>query len=609
MYQKFEDIGGSAHSAERLQSLRAALKRLSLTGFMLPRSDEFQNEFVAADAEQLLWLTGFSGSWGEAVILEDRAGLVIDGRYELQASKQIDVGAYDLININRSSLSKWLGEHLKAGDRLGYDPRLHTVSQVERLGKIVAAAKAELVAVEPNPLAELWTDRPASKLEPISLQPLEFAGVSANDKILDIQNKLVRSGSDAVVIGPLDSIAWLFNIRGRDLPHTPFVIAYAMIPAAGKARLFIDGRKLTSHIRHALSEVAIIAEPSERSAYLSELGKQKAVVQLDSSSVSQWYLTQLKHAGATIRKERDPCTLPKARKNDAEVSGARAAHLRDGVAVSRFLAWFEKAALPDALDEISVARRLEEFRRESNLMRDISFDTIAAAGPNGAIVHYRPTFASNRKIEAGSLFLIDSGAQYNDGTTDLTRTLAVGTPTGEMRRHYTLVLKGHIALATARFPEKTRGSHIDAFARRPLWEAGLDFDHGTGHGVGSFLSVHEGPQSISRRDSAALEAGMIVSNEPGFYREGEYGIRIENLLLVTPLEDIPGGERPMMGFETLTLAPYDRALIDKALLRNDEIAWIDAYHQRVFGELGEQVDDETRTWLGKATAALRRPDL
>ena len=604
MYQVFEDIGGPAHSAERLKSLRAVLNRLSLTGFILPRSDEFQNECVAPDTEQLLWLTGFSGSWGEAVILEERAGLVIDGRYELQARKQVDIAAYDLININKTSRSEWLLEHLKAGDRLGYDPRLHTVSQVALLKKTVAKAGAELVPVETNPLTELWAKRPAAKMEPISLHPIEFAGVEAQEKIANIQKTLSKAGHDAVVIGLLDSIAWLFNIRGTDLPHTPFVIAYAVVPAEGKARLFVDGRKVTSQVHDALSAFAEIAEPSALSSYLIELGRQKAVVRLDDESVSQWYWNQLTDAGATIRKECDPCTLPKARKNDAEIAGARAAHVRDGVAVSRFLAWFEKTVPDQTLDEVTAAQKLEEFRRESNMLRDISFDTIAAAGPNGAIVHYRPTVSSNRKAEDGSLFLIDSGGQYNDGTTDLTRTLAIGAPTDAMRRHYTLVLKGHIALATARFPEKTRGTHIDAFARRALWGAGMDFDHGTGHGVGSFLAVHEGPQSISRRESAPLEPGMIVSNEPGFYREGEYGIRIENLLLVTPPEDIPDGERPMMGFETLTLAPYDRMLIDLALLREDEIAWINAYHARVLGELSGQVDDETREWLKAATAAL-----
>jgi Xaa-Pro aminopeptidase len=604
MYQDFKDIGGSAHSAERLELLRAILKRLSLTGFLLPRSDEFQNEFVAPDAEQLLWLTGFSGSWGEAVILEDRAGLVIDGRYELQARKQIDTGAYDLININKTSLAEWLSENLKADGRLGYDPRLHTVSQVEALQRTLAKIGAELVPLETNPITELWTIRPVPQMDPVSLHPIEFAGVAAQQKIADIQHKLTKNGRDAVVIGPLDSIAWLFNIRGNDLPHTPFIIAYAIVPAKGKARLFIDGRKVTPELREALAEFAEIAEPSALPGYLAELGRQKAVVQLDPASVSQWYWNQLTNAGAAIRKEGDPCTLAKACKNAAEIAGARAAHLRDGAAMSRFLSWFAKAVPEEAPDEIAVARKLEDFRRESNLLRDLSFDTIAAAGPNGAIVHYRPTVSSNRRIEPGTLFLIDSGGQYSDGTTDLTRTLAIGAPTAAMRRHYTLVLKGHIALATARFPEKTRGTHIDAFARRALWEAGLDFDHGTGHGVGSFLSVHEGPQSISRRDSAPIEPGMIVSNEPGFYREGEYGIRIENLLLVTPLEEIPGGDRPMMGFETLTLAPYDRSLIDVSLLRADEIAWIDAYHQRVFSELSGLVDEKTREWLKSAAAPL-----
>ena len=609
MFQNFDDIGGSAHSSERLHLLRGELDRLGLTGFILPRADEFQNEFVALDAEQLLWLTGFSGSWGEAVILQERAALVIDGRYTLQAANQVDCTAYELININTSSIGEWLGTHLKAGDQLGYDPRLHTVSEVDSLEKITGKCGAELVPVDPNPLTCIWTDRPVQKPEPVELHPVKFAGVEASEKIAAIQTKLTEAGRDAVVIGPLDSIAWLFNIRGRDLPHTPFVIAHAVIPAYGKARLFVDPGKLTPDVREALCGFTEIVEPSELKAYIRELGRQKARVQLDTANVSRWYWNQLTDAGAIVEKGRDPCMHSKARKNPAEIDGTRAAHLRDGVAISRFLAWFDKTVPNSQLDEIGVAQKLEEFRRESNMLRDISFDTIAAAGPHGAIVHYRPIRSSNLKIEPDTLFLIDSGGQYQDGTTDITRTLAVGEPTSDMRRHYTLVLKGHIALATTRFPEKTRGTHLDASARLPLWRAGLDYDHGTGHGVGSFLSVHEGPPSISRRTSVPLEEGMILSNEPGYYLEGEYGIRIENLLLVTPLEDIPGGDRKMMGFETLTLAPYDRKLIDVALLREDEIIWIDAYYQRVFEALGDQVDEETRRWLEQATRPLDRIQL
>ncbi len=605
MFQNFDDIGGSAHSAERLATLRSELASLSLSGFIIPRSDEFQNEFVAPDAEQLRWLTGFSGSWGTAVVLEDRAALVIDGRYTLQAAAQVDISAYDIVNINDTSLADWLKGHLKSGSRLGYDPRLHTVSQIDSLKKTTDGIGADLVPVEPNPLARLWTDRPVQEIQPLELHPVEYAGVGADEKIAGIQTQLAEAGRDAAVIGPLDSIAWLFNIRGRDLPHTPFVIAHAIVPASGKAQLFVDGRKITAEAREGLSEIAEIAEPAELAARLQALGAQKARVQLDPATVSRWCWNLLTEAGARIEKAADPCILPKARKNGAEIAGSRAAHLRDGAAMARFMAWFDAAAPSGSLDEIAAARKLEEFRRESNLLRDISFDTIAGAGPNGAIVHYRPSHATNRRIEPQNLFLIDSGGQYRDGTTDITRTLAVGTPTDEMRRHYTLVLRGHIAIATARFPRNTRGSHLDAFARRPLWEAGLDFDHGVGHGVGSFLGVHEGPQSISRRESVALEPGMILSNEPGYYREGRYGIRIENLVLVTEPEDVPGGDRPMMGFETLTLAPFDRRLIDVSLLRDDEVEWIDAYHGRVLDALENLLDEDTARWLKDAASPLK----
>jgi Xaa-Pro aminopeptidase len=376
------------------------------------------------------------------------------------------------------------------------------------------------------------------------------------------------------------------------------------VPAEGKAQLFLDRRKLSPELHDTLSQVAEIAEPADLSEQLTALGERKARVQLDPAHASQWYWNQLTAAGAVIVKDTDPCLLPKARKNEAEIAGSRAAHLRDGAAICRFLAWLDANAPAGGLDEIAVAAKLEEFRREGNALRDISFDTIAGAGPNGAIVHYRPTRATNRRIEPNSLLLVDSGGQYQDGTTDITRTVAIGEPSDDMRRHFTLVLKGHIAIATLRFPKGTRGSHLDAMARRPLWDAGLDYDHGTGHGVGSFLSVHEGPQSLARRESAELEPGMILSNEPGYYRTGHYGIRIENLMLVTQPADIPGGDRPMMRFETLTVAPIDRRLIDPAFLTQDEIDWIDGYHREVIAKLGGALDGEAREWLERATAPL-----
>ena len=603
MFQSFDDIGGPANGAERLRLLRAELARLELTGFLLPRADQYQNEYVPPDAEQLLWLTGFSGSWGIAAVLTDKAALFVDGRYTLQAQSQVDGAAYEIVKVSDKPLSEWLKANLQPGDRLGYDPRLHTVGEVKGLLKCVERAGAALVPVEPNPMASLWTDRPAQPPRAIELQPIAFAGVEAVAKVAAIQETLVRDKQDAVVIAALDSIAWLFNIRGSDLPHTPFVLSHAIIPAEGKARLFIDGRKLRMEIPAALAQVADIAEPSALPDALHELGRRGAKVRIDPAGVSQWFANHLAEAGALLTEEQDPCVLPKARKNAAEIAGSRAAHRRDGAAICRFFAWLDTAAPGGRLTEIDVVEKLEEFRRAAPELREISFDTIAGAGPNGAIVHYRPSRSTNRRVEPGSLLLIDSGGQYADGTTDITRTVAIGAPTAEMRRHFTLVLKGHIAIATARFPKGTRGNHLDALARLALWREGLDYDHGTGHGVGSFLSVHEGPQSLSKRDTAELEPGMILSNEPGYYRTGEYGVRIENLILVTEPEAMRGGERPMMGFETLTLAPIDRRLIDSALLTPEERAWIDEYHARVSRELGPALDEETRAWFGDATAA------
>ncbi|NJM33529.1 MAG: aminopeptidase P family protein [Rhodomicrobium sp.] len=604
MFQTFDEIGGPAHGAERLRLLRAELGRIGLTGFVLPRADEFQNEYVAPDAEQLLWLTGFSGSWGTAAILAEKAVLFVDGRYTLQAASQIDSAAYEIVNVADQSITAWLKSNLKAGDRLGYDPRLHTVAQAEELERCADAAGAQLVPVETNPLKTLWTGRPSAPPHPVELQPLAFAGVAARDKITAIQDGLVSAKRDAVIVAALDSIAWLFNIRGRDLPHTPFVQSYAIVPSKGRAQLFIDGRKLPEPIRAELAQDADIGEPAGLATALQELGRLKAKVQIDPANVSQWYVNRLTESGAVIVKDRDPCVVPKARKNAAEIAGCRAAHLRDGVAMCRFLAWLDAHAPGGQVDEVGAAIKLEEFRRAAPELREISFDTIAGAGPNGAIVHYRPSRATNRKLEPGSLFLIDSGGQYQDGTTDITRTIAIGTPTPEMRRHYTLVLKGHIAIATLRFPKGTRGTHLDAMARRPLWEAGLDYDHGTGHGVGSFLSVHEGPQSLSKRESAELEPGMVLSNEPGYYRAGHYGIRLENLILVMAPEDVPGGDRPMMGFETLTLAPFDRRLIDAAMLTEAELRWIDGCHLEVFDRLCALLNDEDSNWLKAATAPL-----
>jgi Xaa-Pro aminopeptidase len=604
MLQDFDDFGGPDHGGERLQLLRAELERRAIDGFIVPRTDEYQNEYVPANAEHLLWLTGFSGSWGTAIVLSDKAALFVDGRYVLQAATQVDPEAFTIINVADTAPDEWLAEHLRPSNKFGYFPHLHTIDDVKHLTKAIDKANATLVPVENNPVTAIWTDRPAPPMQPLELYPLSLAGRETAEKIAEIQETLLKDRQDAAIITALDSIAWLFNIRGSDLPHTPFVLSRAIVPAKGQAWLFIDGRKVTLEAHEQLSKVAEVYEPHLLADVLAKLGRQRAKVRLDPARCPQWFAHQLTEAGAEIVEERDPCILPKARKNATEIAGAHAAHHRDGLAMCRFLAWFDAYVGSGELDEITVAQHLEAFRREASELCDISFDTISGAGPHGAIVHYRVTRATNINIEPDSLFLIDSGGQYLDGTTDITRTLAVGTPSAEMRRHFTLVLKGHIAIATLRFPKDTAGQALDAFARHALWQAGLDYDHGTGHGVGAYLSVHEGPQGLSKRAPAALEPGMILSNEPGYYREGHYGIRIENLILVKEPEAIPGGDRPMMSFETLTLAPIDRRLINVELLSPAERSWVDAYHTQVFDALGAFLDETTRAWLSQATEPL-----
>ncbi len=436
-------------------------------------------------------------------------------------------------------------------------------------------------------------------------QGIEFAGRSAKDKIAELQAALAKNETGAALITMLDSIAWLFNIRGADISHAPLVLATAIVPQEGKALLFVDPAKLTDNVRgHLADAVDILPSERRRRSGCKAFGAAGARVRLDPDTAPSRFAQILEGAGATLELGEDPCILPKAIKTEAEIAGARAAHLRDGAAMTRFLAWLDETSPSGRVDEVSAAIKLEEFRRGTGELKDISFDSISAAGPHGAVVHYRPTTASNLQLAPGSLYLINSGGQYQDGTTDITRTVAIGQPTQEMRRHYTLVLKAHIGIAMARFPKGTRGQDLDPFARRPLWEAGLDFDHGTGHGVGSYLCVHEPPQRLSRHGTVELKPGMILSNEPGLYREGEYGIRLETLVLVTPLAPIEGGTRAMMGFETLTLVPFDRRLIMSDLMTAQELDWLDAYHAEVMVKIGPLLGGAEQAWLRQATAPI-----
>jgi Xaa-Pro aminopeptidase len=585
-----------AAAAERLGRLRDELARRGLDGLLVPMADEHQNEYVPPRAQRIAWLTGFTGSAGLVAVLRDKAALFTDGRYTLQARAQVDAGLYELRHIGDEPPTEWIAERL-AGGRLGYDPWLFTADAAARFRAAAERAGGALVAVDGNPIDAAWVDQPPPPLAPAVAHDLRYAGEAAADKRARVAQSIE---ADAAVLTATDSIAWLFNIRGGDVAHTPLALAFAILRADATADLFLDRRKLTPGLETHLGNAVALREPGEFAVGLAELAGKR--VRVDPAVTAAWVFDRLEAAGAKLVRAPDPCQLPKACKNDVELAGARAAHGRDGAALSRFLHWLELHAT--ATDELAAADRLESFRRADALFRDTSFDTISGAGPNGAIVHYRSTPETNRRLEPGSLYLVDSGGQYLDGTTDVTRTVAIGAPDAEMRDRFTRVLKGHIALARCRFPEGSTGSQLDALARLALWQAGLDYDHGTGHGVGSYLGVHEGPQRISKLpNSVALKPGMIVSNEPGYYKTGAYGIRIENLVVVTRVE-IEGAEKPMLGFETLTRAPIDLAAIEAGLLSEDERAWLNAYHAEVRAVVRPQLEPEAADWLDRATRAI-----
>ncbi len=609
-YQIFSDNPDPSVGAPRVALLRAELARQGLDGFIIPRSDEHQGEYVPARAERLKWLTGFGGSAGMAIVLKDKAAIFIDGRYTLQVRDQVDMDVFEPQHLVDEPATRWITENLTNGARLGFDPWLHTASAANRLRAACKKAGAELVPCPDNLVDAVWADQPPVPAGAIIPHPLEYAGEDHETKLARIAELLEEADVDAAVLTQPDSIAWLFNIRGSDVSHTPLPLAFSIMHADGHADLFVDERKLSAETRAHLGNKVTVHAPGRLKEALDELGTGKKEIRLDPTSAAEWIRHRLETAGAIIRKGDDPCLLPKARKNAAEVEGTRNAHRRDGAAVTRFLAWLAREAPSGGVTEISAAQALEQFRKETGALKDLSFDTISGAGPNGAIVHYRVTEATNRPLNPGDIYLVDSGAQYLDGTTDITRTVAIGEPAStpelaDVRDRFTRVLKGHISLAMARFPKGTSGSALDILARNALWQAGLDFDHGTGHGVGSYLSVHEGPQRISKLPhNVPLDPGMIVSNEPGFYKTGAYGIRIENLVTVTDAQEISGGERPMLGFETITLAPIDRTLIDVSLLNAQERDWLNAYHARVVEEVSSQLPPEGQAWLEQATKPL-----
>ena len=604
-FQTFDDRSDAATCAPRLTALRAELSKRGLDGFVVPHSDEYQSEYLPECNERLAWLTAFTGSAGAAVVLKDKAAVFADGRYTLQVRQQTDTKEFEPRDLVAEGPNAWLEANAPKGAKIGFDPWVHSAASADALRASVAKAGATLVPTDGNPIDAVWSDRPAAPTAKAVPHAMALAGESSESKRLRIAEEIKKLGADAAVVSLADSICWLLNMRGGDTPHTPFVLSYAILNADGSTDLFMDGRKSSAELTQHFGNAVRVRAPSEFTTALDAL-KGKTVV-ADPNWTAQAAFARLEAAGATVRRGVDPCQLPKACKNPVEIEGARKAHIRDGAALTRFLAWMAREAPGGHLTEIEAAQALEGYRRKEGSLTDLSFDSISGAAPHAALPHYRVTTSSNRKINSNEIYLIDSGGQYPDGTTDVTRTMIVGTPTPEMKDRFTRVLKGHIALATMRFPEGTPGIALDAFARKSLWDAGLDYDHGTGHGVGSYLSVHEGPQNISKRNvTQALMPGMICSNEPGYYKEGEYGIRIENLVVVRETAPLPGSDkqRKFMEFETITLAPIDIDLVEPALLTDGERDWLNAYHRRVYETLSPLVDDETRHWLSDVTRAI-----
>ncbi|WP_331371608.1 aminopeptidase P family protein [Sinorhizobium chiapasense] len=611
MFQSFEVTSTPQFGKERTAALRAAFPALGIDGFLVPRADEFQGEYVPASSERLSWLTGFTGSAGVALITQREAIVFVDGRYVTQLKEQVDGSVFTGGDLIGEPPHVWLQGHAPKGFRLGIDPWLHTGAEVLKLQKALAAIGGTLVFLDHNPLDKIWTARPAAPLGRVTIQPIEHAGQLAKDKIAAIAAGLEKAKAAAVVLTDPSSVAWTFNIRGSDVPHTPHPLARAIIHANGRAEIFLDKRKTGIEQEAYLTQLADIAAPATFEDRLVALAATGAAIMIDPDLASFAIGELIRAKGGSVVGAVDPARLPRARKNAAEIQGSLRAHLQDGAAMVEFLAWLDQTE-PGSVTEIAATERLEAVRatvgeRMQNPLKDISFDTIAGAGSHAAIMHYRVTTDTDRTIEPGTMFLIDSGAQYINGTTDITRTVAIGAVPDEQKRFFTLVLKGMIAISTARFPKGSRGVDLDPLARIALWKAGADYAHGTGHGVGSYLSVHEGPQRIARLSTQELLPGMILSNEPGYYRPGAFGIRIENLVVVREAAEIEGGDLPMHGFDTLTYCPIDRRLVLASLLTDEELAWLNAYHAETREKLMPLIaSDETRRWLEAATEAIAR---
>ncbi|WDR03826.1 aminopeptidase P family protein [Devosia algicola] len=598
VFQSFSETADPKNVAPRLAALRAEMVKAGLDGFLIPRADAHRGESVPPGDARLAYVTGFTGSAGIAVVGTDRAALFVDSRYTLQGPAQTDTTLVDVIETGQGGLSAQIGDYVSVGGRLGYDPWLHTPGEIKDLDAKLGD-KITLVA-STNLVDAIWPDRPEAPVSSVEFLGHNRAGKIANDKIGDLQATLADDHADAVVLTLPESICWLLNMRGRDVPNTPFVLGFAIVPATGQPTLYLDPAKITPEIKAALQGTAQLVESTGLAADLKQLGSDAKTVMIDPATAPQAIVTALSDAGAKILERRDPVLLPKSRKNQVEVAGMIEAHKRDAVALAKFLHWFDQTAPAGQTTEIDIVTALEAFRREDDTCVDASFDTISGAGPNGAVIHYRVTTKSNRTLQPGEIMLLDSGAQYLSGTTDITRTMSTGSSTAEQRDRFTRVLKGMMSISRARFPQNTSGAQLDVLARQHLWQAGQTYSHGTGHGVGAFLAVHEGPIGISPRYPLPLEAGMILSNEPGFYKAGEYGIRIENLLIVQPSTV---GDN-YLEFETLTLVPIDTRLIEPTLLDPAEREWLNAYHQRVWSEIGPRLTGEVKDWLKSATSPV-----
>ncbi|EFO44744.1 aminopeptidase P family protein [Vibrio parahaemolyticus] len=586
----------------RVNAIREWLAQHNIDALLIPHEDEYLGEYVPAHNERLHWLTGFTGSAGAAVITQDKAAIFVDGRYTVQVTKQVPNELFEYRHLIEEPALDWIQDNLTANASVAIDPRMHSSAWLD-MAQAKLAGKLELNILSSNPIDELWHDRPAPVVSDVRLMPTEAVGQSSESKRKEIAQLVAKAGADSAVITALDSICWLLNVRGLDVSRLPVLLSHAILHADSSVEYFLDPARLPAEFAAHVGTGVTVHHPEALQSRLEAMSGKKVL--LDPAISNAWFKLVLQNAGASVIAAADPCLMPKAAKNEVEIAGMKACHIRDGVAMSKFLCWLDaEVAAGNLHDEATLADRLEAFRKEDPTLMDLSFDTISAAGGNAAMCHYNhENQPEPGKLELNTLYLVDSGGQYLDGTTDITRTIAIGQPSAEMIKQFTLALKGHIGVARARFPKGTRGYQIDTLARQHLWAEGYDYDHGTGHGVGHFLSVHEGPASISKKQiDVPLTEGMVLSNEPGYYRADAFGIRIENLELV--VETPTNGDFPVLSFESLTRCPIDKRNINVDMLTRPELAWLNDYHQKVWEQISPLVEGEVKEWLREATLPL-----